>query len=103
VQGSLCGLIFLVSFDHVSETVEVLTPKVFEQSLERPQPVAVGAIEPPGPFSSLGNETGLPEDPEIVGDGLPGDVEIGSDFSGSPLRIPDQPKDRPALGMGHRL
>ena len=61
-------------------------------------------VEAPGAVASLGDEVGLLQHAEVLGDRRSGDVaELVGDVGGRELLGPHEPEDRPPPWLGERL
>lgn len=83
------------------QTMQTARPVLVEVLAEAVHLGLVGPVEATDSIPAFDDQLGFPEDPEVLGDGRPGDiVELSSDLGGRQLIGPDQLEDLPAAGFG---
>src|SRR5439155_14084066 len=63
------------------EDLEVLAPEVVQERAQLGQTLGPSSIDASRPFSTLTDETGIPQVPQVLRDGLAGDIEMRGDLT----------------------
>ena len=92
----------MVGFDLALEDLEVLAPEVVQERPQLGQTLGPGSVDASGAVSALTHETGIAQVPQVLGDGLAGDVEVHGDLTRGQFPVADETQDlaSPWLGDG---
>src|SRR6266540_4496513 len=74
-----------LEFRRFLQAFQSLVPERFEKRLQVVEALRAKAVQPASSLAPLGYQTGLPQHPQVLGDGRPCDLEAGSDFAGGQL------------------
>src|SRR5437667_7556172 len=90
----------VVGFDLALEDLEVLAPEVVQERAQLGQTLGPRSIDASGAVSALTHEAGIAQVPQVLGDGLAGDVEVRRDLNRRPRPGADdtQAPGAPRLG-----
>src|SRR5579864_359082 len=97
---SMRGFPLLVLFGFGSETqpVEAVVPKAVDEVADLGERLGAGAVETAHTVAPLGDQPGLAEHAQVLGDGRAGDVELLGDGARGHLAVADQAEDLAAAG-----
>ena len=92
----------VVGFDFALEDLEVLGPEVVQERAQLGQTLGPGSVDASGAVSALTHEAGIAQVPQVLGDGLAGDIEARGDLTRGQLPVADETQDlaSPWLGDG---
>src|SRR5213075_2713390 len=82
------------------EDLEVLAPEVVQERAQLGQAFGPGSVDASGAVSALTHETGITQVPQVLGDGLAGDIEVRGDLTRGELPVADETQDLASPGLG---
>jgi hypothetical protein len=84
----------MIALDDLAQTIEVGGPHRAQERLERADGVVVRLVQAEVAGLTLGEQTGIAQDAQVLGHGGPADIgELGGDIAGGELAIPDEAQD----------
>jgi hypothetical protein len=84
----------------VLEANQTVTPQLVEELAHLREPIRIELIEAPRAVPSFRDEAGVLQNPEMLGDRRPADVEVLSDLAHAALIVTDEAQDLPAAREG---
>src|SRR5207249_8589051 len=102
-RSSSPSLRSLLSFGFALECLEPLVPERLEEGLELRQSLRPGPVEPLRAVPSLGHQTRLLQDAQVLRDRGPRDVELRCDLPRRELAVADERQDLPPPRRCDRL
>src|SRR5437879_774763 len=89
-----------VVFGRLLDRGQARVPETVEEAPRVGEPFGAGAVQSGRTFAAFGDQPGLAQDTQVLGDVWPADVEARGDFAGRPLAVPDESQDVLAAGFG---
>src|SRR6185312_15838961 len=100
VSVTASTLLPLLSFGFPFECFEAVVPELVEERLERREPLRAHAVETPRSVPTLGHESRLLQERQVLRDRRPRDVEPRRDLAGRQLGVANEGEDLPTARPG---
>src|ERR1700730_2971251 len=92
VRSSIMPLLPGLLFSELAQPAEIARPHLSQDQLERTRRPPIGFVVAMGALAPLGDQAGILEHSQVLGNRRPADVANGcGDFTGGPLRTPHEP------------
>src|SRR3954451_3083290 len=92
---ALCATALLLGFDLALELLEAVAPEVVEERTQLDQALGADAVDTSSTVTTLADQPRAVQDAQVLGDRLPGDVEVRGDRPRGHLLVADQSQDFP--------
>src|SRR5204863_3113823 len=86
--------------DLASEGLEPLAPEFIEERAQLTQALRAGSVDASRALAALAQETRVVQDPQVLRDRLPCDVEVRGDRSRGHFVVADEMQDLASSGLG---
>src|SRR3954451_5954428 len=100
---AVCATALLLGFDLALELLEAVAPEVVEERTQLDQALGADAVDTSGTVATLAHQPSAVQDAQVLGDRLPGDVEVLRDPARGHLLVAHESQDLASPRLDYRL